>query len=250
LSRLSGRTRTVDSLCGEPSNACPPANSPAPAQARTGEEGPIGKWLVAGLVLLLGALALAVVAAGPGTVPGDIAIAHAVQRPGSVTIDDIAAVISLIGADYPSTVVLTVVGIGLLTFLGRRDLALLLGIAVALRAVGPVLKVLIGSPRPSIEAVVIVAQADGLGFPSGHAMGAALFYGAIAIIAPQVVANRLVVRGIQVLAIAMMALIALSRVRLGVHWPSDVAGGLLFGLGAVCMLQAAFLAWRQALIRS
>ena len=249
MSRLSGRTGTIDSLCGEPSDACPPAILPVPAQAQPGEEGPIGKWLVAGLVLLLGALALAVVAAGPGIVPGDIAIARVVQRPGSATIDDIAGVISLIGADYPSTVVLAVVGIGLLTLLGRRDLALFLGIAAALRAIGPVLKVLIGSPRPSVEAVVIVAQADGLGFPSGHAMGAALFYGAIVIIAPQVVANRLVVRGIQVIAIAMMALIALSRVRLGVHWPSDVAGGLLFGLGAVCVLQAALLAWRQAQIR-
>ena len=93
---------------------------------------------------------------------------------------------------------------------------------------------------------MIVAQADGLGFPSGHAMGAALFYGAIAIVAPQVIANRLVARGIQVAAFVMMVLIALSRVRLGVHWPSDVVGGLLFGLAIVCLLQAVLLTWRRA----
>ena len=249
MSRLSGRTGTIDSLCAEPSLPCPPATSRFPAPEKPGNEGAAGKWLIAGLVLLLGAFALAVAAAGPGTVPGDIVIARAVQRPASATIDAFAGVISQIGADYPSTVVLTIVGVGLLTFLGRRDLALFLGIAAALRAIGPVLKVLIGSPRPSVEAVAIVAQADGLGFPSGHAMGAALFYGAIAIIVPQVVASRTVARGIQVFAIAMMALIALSRVRLGVHWPSDVAGGLLFGLAAVCLLQAALLAWRQAQVR-
>jgi undecaprenyl-diphosphatase len=201
------------------------------------------------LVLLLGALALAVVAAGEGILPGDIAIARAVQRPPSATIDRAASVASLVGDDFPSAAVIAVIGIGLLMILGRRDLALFLGAAAALRAIGPVLKVLIASPRPSAEAVVIVAKSDGLGYPSGHALGAALLYGAIAIIAPQVVADRLATRAIQVISIALMALIALSRVRLGVHWPSDVVGGLLFGLGAVCLLQAAFLTWRQADVR-
>jgi len=213
------------------------------------ERGAVAKWLIAGLLMLLAALGLGVVAAGEGTLPGDIAIARAVQRPNSGTIDTVAEVASLIGADFPSMVVLAIIGVGLLILLGRRDLALFLGVASALRTIGPVLKVLIGSPRPSVEAVVIVAKADGLGFPSGHAMGAALFYGAIAIIAPQVVGNRVVARSIQVAAAVLMLLIAWSRVRLGVHWPSDVAGGLLFGLAIVCLLQAAFLGWRRAQFR-
>jgi undecaprenyl-diphosphatase len=200
--------------------------------------------------MLFAALWLGVLAAGEGTVPGDIAIARAVQGPTSGTIDSAAGAVSLIGDDFPSMVVLALIGVGLLIRLGRRDLALFLGVAAALRALGPVLKVLIGSPRPSIEAVLIIAEADGLGFPSGHAMGASLFYGAIAIIAPQVVPHRLLARGIQVAAVVMMALIALSRVRLGVHWPSDVVGGLLFGLAVVCLLQVALLGWRQAQLKA
>jgi undecaprenyl-diphosphatase len=198
------------------------------------------------LVLLLAALGLTVVAAGDGVVPGDIAIAQAVQRPASAELDAMARVVSLVGDDFPAMVVLAVIGVVGLAYIGRRDLAVFLGVAAALRAVGPVLKALIASPRPSPEAVMVVYQSAGLGFPSGHAMGAALFYGAIAVIAPQVVTNRGVALGIQVAAFVLMGVIALSRVRLGVHWPTDVAGGLLFGLAAVCLMQASFLAWRHA----
>jgi membrane-associated phospholipid phosphatase len=218
--------------------------------SEAGEGGSVAAWLIAGLLMLSAAIGLAVVAAGPGTVPGDVAIARAVQRPGHPGIDRIAILASLVGSDFPSMVVLALIGVGLLIHLGRRELALFLGIAATLRAFGPALKVLIGSPRPTVEEVVIVAKSDGLGFPSGHAMGAALFYGAIAIIAPQVVADRVVARSIQFAAAVAMVLIAISRVRLGVHWPSDVVGGLLFGLAIVCLLQAAFLAWRQALLRT
>jgi undecaprenyl-diphosphatase len=215
----------------------------------TGDEGAVAKWLFSGLILLLGALALAVVAAGEGILPGDIAISRAIQRPPSGAIDRMASVASLVGADFPSAAIIAVIGIGLLIILGRRDLALFVSAAVAFRAIGPVLKVLIASPRPSAEAVVVVANSDGMGFPSGHALGAALLYGTVAVLAPQVVPDRLAARAIQVVSIAVMALIALSRVRLGVHWPSDVAGGLLFGLGSVCLLQAAFLTWRRAHVR-
>ena len=217
--------------------------------SETGEGGSVAKWLVAGLVMLLAALGLAVIAAGEGIVPGDVAIARAVQRPVSPEIDTIARFASLVGNDFPSMVALALIGIFMLICHRRWDLALFLAVAVALRAVGPVLKTLIASPRPTPDVIAIIVHSQGLGFPSGHAMGAALFYGAIAIIAPQVVADRLLARGIQVAAVLVMALIALSRVRLGVHWPSDVVGGLLFGLGIVCLLQAAFLDWRQAHVR-
>ncbi len=152
---------------------------------------------------------------------------------------------SIIGDDFPGMVVLALLGVVILISRGRRDLALFLALAAALRAIGPGLKVLINSPRPTLETVVIVAQANGLGFPSGHAMGAALFYGAIAVIAPQAIRDRAPARGVQWLAAVMMILIALARVRLGVHWPSDVVGGLLFGLAIVCGLWAGMVAWQQ-----
>jgi undecaprenyl-diphosphatase len=202
------------------------------------------RWLIVGLALLLAAIVLTLVAAGEGIVPGDIAIARAIQQPPSSPLDAAARVVSDIGDEFPAMALMALGGVALLVFRGRRDLALFLALAAALRALGPVLKALINSPRPTLEAVVVVAQADGLGFPSGHALGAALFYGAIAIIVPQAVMNRPLARVLQIVAVIAMVLIAWSRVRLGVHWPSDVAGGLLFGLGLVCLLQAALLFWQ------
>ena len=208
----------------------------------------VKRWLFAGFMLLLAALALTFVAAGEGTIPGDIAIARAIQQPPSPSLDMAAQVVSDVGDTMPM-VLLAAVGVALLAFSGRRDLALVLALAAGLRALGPVLKTLFNSPRPTLEEVVIVAHADGMGFPSGHALGAALFWGAIVVIVPQVVANQPLARVLQVMAVGVMALIAWSRVRLGVHWPSDVAGGALYGLGFICLSQAAFLSWHSRVRR-
>ena len=230
------------------SDIAPAPRGAAPLTAKSRNDPPpsvrVRRWLASGLLLLLAAFALTIVASGEGTVPGDIAIARALQQPPSATLDMAAQVLSDIGDEFPGMALMALVGVTLLVARGRRDLALFLGLAAASRALGPVLKVLINSPRPTLEAVIVVAQADGLGFPSGHALGAALFFGAVVIIIPQVVNGSVPARIAQTLAVGMMLLVAWSRVRLGVHWPSDVAGGLLFGIGLVCLLQAAFLRWR------
>jgi undecaprenyl-diphosphatase len=225
-----------------------PREIPYTEACSSSPENRVGRWLFAGFMLLLAALALTFVAAGEGTVPGDIAVARAIQQPPSSALDTAARVLSDIGDTMPM-VLLAATGVALLVHRGRRDLALVLALAAGLRALGPVLKTLFNSPRPTPEAVVIVAHADGFGFPSGHALGAALFWGAIAVIVPQVVANQPLARVFQVMAVGMMVLIAWSRVRLGVHWPSDVAGGVLYGLGFVCLVQAAFLS-RRLRVRS
>jgi undecaprenyl-diphosphatase len=90
------------------------------------------------------------------------------------------------------------------------------------------LKGLVGRARPVI--VPHLTEAGGASFPSGHSFNAALVYLALALAfggpgaAPSV--RRTLIGG----AIALSLAIALSRVWLGVHFPSDALAGWLGGM--------------------
>jgi undecaprenyl-diphosphatase len=62
-------------------------------------------------------------------------------------------------------------------------------------------------------------------FPSGHALFAASFFGGLAILLSGRVHSRLLRTAVWVATISLILLIGLSRVYLGVHYPSDVLAG-------------------------
>lgn len=85
--------------------------------------------------------------------------------------------------------------------------------------VAVLIKYLTQLPRPAGVALV---EAGGTSFPSGHAMGAAVFWGYLAYAVRKM--------WFSVISILLIVLICLSRLYLGVHWPRDVIGGLVMGL--------------------
>lgn len=91
-------------------------------------------------------------------------------------------------------------------------------------------KALVARPRPAL--VDPVAHASGSSFPSGHAGGSAAVYGALALLGVAGVARwarLMLVTG----AALLVGAVAVSRVLLGVHYPSDVAAGVALGLAWV-----------------
>jgi undecaprenyl-diphosphatase len=95
--------------------------------------------------------------------------------------------------------------------------------------------------RPDL--VYRLLDVSGYSFPSGHSSGSAALYVTLALVLRRHV-RTLHGRSLLFLGCGTMALlIGLSRVYLGVHYPSDVASGLSFGTGWALLLAAAF-EWR------
>ncbi len=116
-------------------------------------------------------------------------------------------------------------GVVLLTT-GRRRLALFLVTVVAGQWVlANLIKELVARTRPDLDPL---AAFSGYSFPSGHATAAAATYLALALalvaVSPRWNAPVLIATGVG-LAVA----VATSRAMLGVHWFSDVLGGLVLG---------------------
>src|SRR5688572_8100388 len=78
----------------------------------------------------------------------------------------------------------------------------------------------IGRPRP---------EDLSLGFPSGHATAAGAFFGAIVYLA-EALPSRGLRQAVRLAALGAALLVAVARVMLRAHWPSDALGGMALGL--------------------
>lgn len=118
--------------------------------------------------------------------------------------------------------------IGALALLRRRIEAAWLAAALyGAILLDPLLKAVLHRPRPQI--VPHLTDAAGSSFPSGHALVAAAVYLTIGAMIAQHVENRAGKAAVMAAAFLLVGLIGISRVYLGVHWPSDVIAGWTFG---------------------
>jgi undecaprenyl-diphosphatase len=85
-----------------------------------------------------------------------------------------------------------------------------------------------GRPRPQV--FEWGSHALSSSFPSGHAMSAAVVYGTVAYLAARLQRKHWHRVVTMIAAVIVIFLIAATRLYLGVHYPSDVAAGILIGL--------------------
>jgi undecaprenyl-diphosphatase len=152
---------------------------------------------------------------------------------GPAWFEEVARDVSALGG----TVVLCLVTVGVIGYLllrRARTQALLLAISVVgAQLASSLLKLGFDRPRPDLvpaRAVVYTAS-----FPSGHALVAAATYLTLAGMLTQLHRDRLIRGYVILLALMIVVLIGVSRVYLGVHWPSDVLAGWAAG-GAWALL--------------
>ncbi len=102
-------------------------------------------------------------------------------------------------------------------------------------------KVLVDRPRPEVDHPIVTAF--GKSFPSGHALSSTVVYGAVLLTFLPMLTGR--IRHAVVAATALLVLcIGGSRLLLGVHFLSDVAGGFILGLAWLMAATAVFETWR------
>jgi undecaprenyl-diphosphatase len=136
-------------------------------------------------------------------------------------------IMTIIGGPVGVAAIVVVVGI-ILTI--RRRWRWLIYLAVTVGGGGLLnleLKRYFARARPDVAEML--RRANGYSFPSGHAMGSAVAFGALAYLAFRAIRSWPAKTAVMAFLYTLIAAIALSRVYLGVHWISDVLAGVTAG---------------------
>lgn len=143
-----------------------------------------------------------------------------------------------------SSGVLAIITLGVVSWLlfsGRTLTAgLVLASVVGGVAASSLLKWSFDRPRPDLVPHSIAVFTNS--FPSGHAMMSAIVYLTLGILIARTQKTRALKIYVLVLALFLTVLVGISRIYLGVHWPSDVLAG--WALGACWALICSFVLQR------
>jgi undecaprenyl-diphosphatase len=183
---------------------------------------PRARWAITLLAASLTAIWLTMMVAGTGPLDGRIyALLYAGGHPAWIAI---AKGLSLLGD--PKVLIPAMIAIAIwLWWRGHRHSAITLAAVTMIgRGVNSLVKLDVARDRPDLEAHLMIEHTNS--YPSGHAAGSMIFFLALALLLTHRGPWR---RWTAASAILVSVLVGLSRVMLGVHWPSDVVGGWAFG---------------------
>ncbi len=112
---------------------------------------------------------------------------------------------------------------------GRHGVTVLLAVLLEFTTF-LVVGAVIGRSRPVVDTLNSVPSTPS--FPSGHVAAAFVLYGSLVLVARSL-SSHSISRALWLVPLFIALLVAAARVYEGVHYPTDVAAGLLLGIGAV-----------------
>lgn len=127
-------------------------------------------------------------------------------------------------------------------FKWRAESILLTGVIFATPIMNIILKELIQRPRPSTQHLI---EIGGYSFPSGHTMYAVSLYGIMLTLIWFKLKKYHERVFFTIIIIFLTSMIALSRIYLGVHFPSDIIGGFFASVFIISLTFYIYLTERQ-----
>ena len=154
----------------------------------------------------------------------------------------VAEVITWLGSPVTVVAVVAVLAVGLLARGARRPAIYLVITAAGGGLLNTTVKFLVERARPDVADRLVTAH--GFSYPSGHAAAGVYLYGALAVVSLLVLPGR-VGRSLAGACLVVAPLIGISRVVLGVHWPSDVLAGWALALSWLSLTTSVLLRVEQ-----
>jgi undecaprenyl-diphosphatase len=193
----------------------------------------IGALLIVALGVIVACVAffamLAKVVMGGGTQSMDDAVLLWMNGHASPVLTDVALNVTALGAGVVVWLVVIVASVFLWASRHRWSVALLWVSIVGSGLINSVMKLFFNRPRPQL--FPWRAPYAGLSsFPSGHSMTSMVCYATLAYLVARLEPNRFLRRFTFGVAGLIVVLIGLSRMYLGVHYPTDVLAGFTMGL--------------------
>lgn len=140
---------------------------------------------------------------------------------------------------------LLIIAVLLLARHGRRRSTSVMSCAAAAGTSVLVTVTKLSTARLRPDVADMLTAAPGYSFPSGHSAQAAATYTAIAYLATLRLPRGPARVGVWTAAVLIMTLVGFSRLYLGVHWLTDVLGGIALGVAWVALVITTTVIWQE-----